>query len=78
MDNTVAVKKLMEYYGIPPQHNSKNKGDASIIKNIEGEFSLPIEDVIKLVRFDQIQNAYEHHMRRIGKELNTVLKQICR
>lgn len=78
MEHEVAVKKLLEYYAIPPQHNAKNRGDVTIVSNLEGAFGLPLDEIEKKIKFNQVKDAYENHMRRVGKELNHIVKQICR
>ena len=78
MEHNIAVKQLCEFYAIPPLHNSQNRGSLEIKKRLEGSFGIPLEEVEKQVKFDQVKNAYDNHMRRVGKELNHIVKQICR
>ena len=78
MEHDAAVKQLLEYYAIPPQHNSKKRGDAAIASNLEGAFGLPLDEVEKKLKFNQVRDAYDNHMRRVGKELTHIVKQICR
>lgn len=78
MDHEVAVKQLVEFYGIPPQHNSTNRGNTVIKDRLEGAFGLPLDEVEKKLKFDQVRNSYDTHMRRVGKELTHIVKQICR
>ena len=78
MDKAVAVTQLCEYYGIPPQHNSGKRGDITIIKNIEGAFNSPLEDVEKQLKFDQVKHFWDNQTRRIGKDVSALVKQITR
>jgi hypothetical protein len=78
MDKQAVVKQLCEYYGIPPLHASIRRGDETVIKNLEGEFKLPILEVEKLVKFDRIKNFWETQTRRIGKDVTALIKQVTR
>lgn len=78
MDASVAVTKLCEYHGIPPHHNSVKRGDENLLKTLEGEFQMPLADIEKKLKFDQVKNAYDNHMRRVGKEITSIVKQITR
>ena len=78
METSVAVTKLCEYYAIPPYHTSPKRGDPTIVESLEGEFQMPLSDVEKKLKFDQVRHAYDNHMRRVGKELTHIVKQIVR
>lgn len=78
MEHEVAVKQLCEFYAIPPLHTSPNRGSTVIKERLEGAFGLPLDEVEKKLKFDQVKASYDTHMRRIGKELTHIVKQICR
>ena len=78
MDANVAVRKLCEYYAIPPHHKSMQRGDITLVSSLESDFKMPLSDLEKHLKFDQIRNAYDSHMRRVGKELTSIIKQITR
>lgn len=78
MESNVAVRKLCEYYAIPPYHQAMKQGDITLVNSLVEDFKMPLPDIEKHLKFDQVKNSYDNHMRRVGKELSNIVKQITR
>lgn len=78
MDKEVAVRQLCEFHGIPPYHNSDKKNSPNVAASLTGAFGKPITEIEVETGFTRVKDFYDNQMRRMGKEVTALVKQVTR